>query len=295
MTSLLSQPYAIHGQNMKSVSEEYDFDPSHIQQGRKLSRKLPPHLTESLEQLAISSELLTRTHQRTISDSEVSYPHQLTVNLPLFESGYVPAARRLSVPAQAAKKFSISAPRPFELEPSLSRSSGGSTDTPHSAPTAMSPGSFSTAPSLTHSRPSMSISTASIRTPPPCGDACGYSFDEPYRPLRKETRKDRKARKKAEQQAFNVEKPPSVRELFDASMLQVVDEDGVSVCFGNLVRGKRVIVVFIRHCEPLTGLLRLSDLTSRVLPALRSICELHHHPSHAGSSRGSRCGAHHHW
>jgi hypothetical protein len=65
----------------------------------------------------------------------------------------------------------------------------------------------------------------------------------------KETRKQRKARQKAEKDRFDAVCPPDKRELFDASMLEVVDEKGEKVAFGELVRGKRTIVVFLRHCK----------------------------------------------
>ncbi|ORY32615.1 AhpC/TSA antioxidant enzyme-domain-containing protein, partial [Naematelia encephala] len=38
-----------------------------------------------------------------------------------------------------------------------------------------------------------------------------------------------------------------MRELFEASILEVVDEAGASVKFGDLVRNRKTIVVFIRH------------------------------------------------
>jgi hypothetical protein len=65
----------------------------------------------------------------------------------------------------------------------------------------------------------------------------------------KESRAERKARKALEAQVFNVDIAPSLRELYDASLLDVIDEHGDRVKFGDLVRGKKTIVVFIRHCE----------------------------------------------
>lgn len=68
---------------------------------------------------------------------------------------------------------------------------------------------------------------------------------------KKETRKARKARQKAEKARFDATRPPDQRELFDASMLEVIDEHGKRVGFGELVRGRKTIVVFLRHCESL--------------------------------------------
>ena len=65
----------------------------------------------------------------------------------------------------------------------------------------------------------------------------------------KESRKSRKARKMAEQAAFDVDTPPNAMALFEASLLEVIDEDGEKVRFGDLVRQRRTIVIFIRHCE----------------------------------------------
>ena len=65
----------------------------------------------------------------------------------------------------------------------------------------------------------------------------------------KENRKQRKARIKAEKDRFDAHRPPDQRELFDASMMEVIDEKGERSAFGELVRGKKTIVVFLRHCE----------------------------------------------
>lgn len=75
----------------------------------------------------------------------------------------------------------------------------------------------------------------------------------------KESRKVRKARKKAEEEAFDVEKPPTTRELFEASLLEVIDEEGERIRFGDLVRGRKTIVIFIRHCESHAHLLALEE------------------------------------
>jgi hypothetical protein len=71
----------------------------------------------------------------------------------------------------------------------------------------------------------------------------------------KESRKQRKLRQKAEKDRFDAVRPPDKRELFDASMLEVIDEKGEKVMFGELVRGQKTIVVFLRHCE-YTSMLR---------------------------------------
>lgn len=65
----------------------------------------------------------------------------------------------------------------------------------------------------------------------------------------KESRKERKARKVAEEAAFDVDTAPSAAALFEASLIEVIDEDGERVRFGDLVRQRRTIVIFIRHCR----------------------------------------------
>jgi hypothetical protein len=63
----------------------------------------------------------------------------------------------------------------------------------------------------------------------------------------RESRKERKARKAAEKAAFDADTPPSMRQLFEASLLDVIDEKGAKVKFGDLVRGRKTMVIFIRH------------------------------------------------
>jgi len=53
----------------------------------------------------------------------------------------------------------------------------------------------------------------------------------------------------AEAEAFDEDTPPSASMLFYASLLEIVDEHGRMVRFGDLVRQRRTIVIFIRHCE----------------------------------------------
>jgi len=66
-------------------------------------------------------------------------------------------------------------------------------------------------------------------------------------PGKKENRKARKARKEAESKKFDESTPPTMKELYEASLAEVIDEQGVRVSFGDLVRGKKTIVIFIRH------------------------------------------------
>ena len=63
----------------------------------------------------------------------------------------------------------------------------------------------------------------------------------------KETRKEKKERKRAEEEAFDEETLPTLRDLYDASFIEVVGEGGEIVRFGDLVGCRRTIVVFIRH------------------------------------------------
>jgi hypothetical protein len=68
------------------------------------------------------------------------------------------------------------------------------------------------------------------------------------KPKVKETRKERKSRQKLEKENFDPDTPPGLRDLFNASLCEVLDEHGNKTQFGDLVTGKRTIVVFIRHC-----------------------------------------------
>jgi hypothetical protein len=69
------------------------------------------------------------------------------------------------------------------------------------------------------------------------------------KPKTKETRKEKKIRQKAEKANFDAETPPGLRDLFNASLCEVIDENGEKTQFGDLVTGKRTIVIFIRHCK----------------------------------------------
>jgi hypothetical protein len=66
-------------------------------------------------------------------------------------------------------------------------------------------------------------------------------------PKPRETRKQREAGKPAENVAFNPDTAPTTRQLFEASLLEVIDEYGKRINFGDLVRSRKTIVIFIRH------------------------------------------------
>ena len=72
--------------------------------------------------------------------------------------------------------------------------------------------------------------------------------EERLKPKAKETRKEKKLRRQTEKENFDSETPPGLRDLFNASLCEVVDEHGNKTSFGDLVTGKRTIVIFIRHC-----------------------------------------------
>ncbi|WWC89539.1 uncharacterized protein L201_004463 [Kwoniella dendrophila CBS 6074] len=67
------------------------------------------------------------------------------------------------------------------------------------------------------------------------------------RKVKKETRQEKKERIQMEKEVFDEDTPPSQKMLFEASLLEVVDEHGQRVRFGDLVRNRKTIVVFIRH------------------------------------------------
>jgi hypothetical protein len=73
--------------------------------------------------------------------------------------------------------------------------------------------------------------------------------EDRLKPKVKETRKEKKLRRKTEKENFDPDAPPGLRDLFNASLCEVSDEHGNKIQFGDLVTGKRTIVVFIRHCE----------------------------------------------
>jgi hypothetical protein len=76
---------------------------------------------------------------------------------------------------------------------------------------------------------------------------------EKAKPKVKESRKEKKIRQKAEKASFDAETPPALRDLFNASLCEVIDEHGEKTKFGDLVTGKRTIVIFIRHCKCITS------------------------------------------
>ncbi|WVW83667.1 hypothetical protein I302_105688 [Kwoniella bestiolae CBS 10118] len=63
----------------------------------------------------------------------------------------------------------------------------------------------------------------------------------------KETSKEKKERVEQEKAAFDEDRAPTQKMLFEASLLEVIDERGKKVRFGDLVRNRRTIVIFIRH------------------------------------------------
>ena len=83
------------------------------------------------------------------------------------------------------------------------------------------------------------------------GSSCTWSFEEfdQLHMKKKETRREKKARKRQEKETFDVDTPPSTRALYDASLMEVIAEDGARVKFGDLVRRGRTVVIFIRHCK----------------------------------------------
>jgi hypothetical protein len=67
--------------------------------------------------------------------------------------------------------------------------------------------------------------------------------------MTKEEKRLDKARRKLEDASFDADTAPSVRQLFEASLLEVIGEHGERVRFGDLVRQRKTVVIFIRHCE----------------------------------------------
>ncbi|WVF71681.1 hypothetical protein IAT40_006489 [Kwoniella sp. CBS 6097] len=64
---------------------------------------------------------------------------------------------------------------------------------------------------------------------------------------KKESRSEKRERIKLEKEMFDEDRAPTPKMLFEASLLEVVDEQGKRRMFGDLVRNRRTIVIFIRH------------------------------------------------
>jgi hypothetical protein len=79
-------------------------------------------------------------------------------------------------------------------------------------------------------------------------EASGSRYDR-VRAGQKESRREKKERKKHEAEMFSPDQSPSLRDLFEASMCEVIDESGTRTQFRDVLGEKRTIVVFIRHCE----------------------------------------------
>ncbi|WWC93962.1 hypothetical protein V866_000800 [Kwoniella sp. B9012] len=63
----------------------------------------------------------------------------------------------------------------------------------------------------------------------------------------KETSKEKKERINQEKLLFDEDRLPTQKMLFEASLMEVVDDRGKKVRFGDLVRNRKTIVIFIRH------------------------------------------------
>ncbi|KAK8864192.1 hypothetical protein IAR55_001438 [Kwoniella newhampshirensis] len=142
-------------------------------------------------------------------------------------------------------------PNMFSRKGSSSSSSNGSTSTQLQTPPPSHASRFLT------TRGSVSSSSASCGIGRDGSDNCGTwsIMDEVEmsetiagKKNKKESRTEKKLREKKEKERFDERRPPTAKELFEASLLQVVGEHGERVKFGDLVNGKkRTIVVFIRH------------------------------------------------
>ncbi|RSH81581.1 hypothetical protein EHS25_006203 [Saitozyma podzolica] len=270
---------------------------------RRMTRKQPPRMTESLEFLALFPSKPTSTIQaveptQTLHQLEVSPPLEtLEVDEPLLPATSLPSRKSSRSPQP---------PSPTR-KPSAAVFGINETKTPPTKRRVL-PGSISTPmPSLSERRPS-TIASSEDSSPPRTPSRVttmfnvtwGGSSDEGARSLRstassshmrvsssadgspfscssgsastcgswstpgdsdvfdrpagagvssgpRESRKERKARKAAEKAAFDADTPPSMRQLFEASLLDVIDEKGAKVKFGDLVRGRKTMVIFIRH------------------------------------------------
>jgi hypothetical protein len=212
------------------------FDFSSSPTAKRLSRKLPPALTESLEQIALANPIIRPIRSYSLEvDTSVIPKDELPI-------------RRISEPILSSNKYT-DLPKPLTIkskQPSPTNSDYSfdyATSTMSRIP-----------PSLSMASTRPSDSTMSIATPnlSECDDrSCSIStFDTfNYEPLprKKETRKEKSKRKAYEKKTFTIDTPPNLKALFDASLLEVIDEKGRKHRFGDLVRRRKTIVVFIRH------------------------------------------------
>ncbi|KAK4687207.1 hypothetical protein P7C73_g2911, partial [Tremellales sp. Uapishka_1] len=280
-------------------------------QGRKLSRKLPPTLTESLEDLSAQNPrtLLDGRNNSTASsgsaystasiapenlfflavappavesptESHDSASTYLTVPLPVTpprkRSFAEPAIASidtvsafLSAPTSAPRKRSIvrgsisgptnfshtaSAPSaaPVTVVPAVPAPFAAIASAPAAAAPAMPFSSFSMASRSSASNDSFSSPACSSGSASTCGtwsvlDELEMQERATKRRSHRESRREKKGRKKAEEAAFDEKTAPSIKALFEASLLEVIDEDGNSLRFGDLVRSRKTVVIFIRH------------------------------------------------
>ncbi|ORX36902.1 AhpC/TSA antioxidant enzyme-domain-containing protein [Kockovaella imperatae] len=234
---------------------------------KRNARKLPPRLTESLENLSLSISPPSRalTFKRPSIVLEMSPIYQLDVDkslpdIPANPSNEILPMHRVELPKMESKRSMSSLNRtrvpvkgkttrkPVKYGPTGNRSSWAPSSSSSASTNLVTPGT------------SMLRSTEST-----CSTANFCEFDDFHRawaepehnmespvasgsrPKIKESRKQRKARRKAEAQAFDEFALPSMRSLYDAGNLEVIAEDGERVRFGNLVRDRKTIVIFIRH------------------------------------------------
>jgi hypothetical protein len=244
---------------------------------RRVSRKSPPKITDSLEDLSrsISSSYSAQFPSPNFMPIETFI---LPVDPPTKAFLAPPrppprSARRPPPPALSRKATSMDNLLPSSI-PSASASritlqfptrpqTSSSPSTPprlspsHTTSTDSSPPRTPRTPTrLQAHRPSeSSASTIPLTCSSGSASTCGtWSLAEEAESADrvssrvKESRKERKLRKIVEEERFDVDTPPSVRELFEASLLEVIGEDGKRVKFGDLIKCRKTIVVFIRHC-----------------------------------------------
>lgn len=99
----------------------------------------------------------------------------------------------------------------------------------------------------------------SLTTCSTASTSCWSNFDELETRPRwqkgdKETRREKKDRKRWEAEAFSADRTPSLKDLFEAGMCEVIDENGQRTPFRSVVSERRTIIIFIRHCESMNVL-----------------------------------------
>ena len=258
--------------------KEYTFpQKTPVEPGRKHIRKLPPRLTESLENLALTLHISTSPSSAPTNLWELDEMYEYTVDkpLPITPKGSLemPDRKVDQEPTRLVSQRSMPSIRGLSRRSTLKKG----TARPSTAPIrhlgsrrhqhAESSASSATSNNLVTPSSSVPRASASI-----CSEQCSRFeetnwtlYNEVHRAdldaaarKGKETRREKKERKRAEEEAFDADALPAMTNLYEAANVEIIGENGQRIAFGDLVRERTTIVIFIRHCESSSQFLRSS-------------------------------------